>query len=1152
MRGRVCVSAGGLPTPPDRELVDRAARERIAADLASTLFVEAGAGAGKTKSLVDRVVALVASGIQMPAIAAITFTEKAAAELRDRIRRAFESRAADPDLDPTGRARFRTALEEVDVAAISTLHAFAQRILREHPIEAGLPPNVEVLDEVASEIEFEDRWRRFRDALLATSELERGLLLAFAAEVRLSDLRHIARVFDDNWDLVAEEQRFPWPAEDPPPCEVDRFVTRIEGLLARRSECRDGDDKLCQHLTHEIAPYLERLRTAPDEYEALRLLAEEKPSFSYSYGRKENWRDKGDVRDEMVAIGEDKACHAEQIALAALRRITLELARFTLEAAEQRRSHGRLEFHDLLVLARQLLRGPNGPPVRQALRERYQRLLLDEFQDTDPIQIDLAVLIASDDPAAADKPWWEIDAEPGRLFFVGDPKQSIYRFRRADIDLFLQARDVFGQPPVLLTTNFRTTPAVIAWVNHVFGRLIVPEDGSQPRYQPLAPAPTRTSPPTGPPVAVLGSQAHHSELDADALREREADQVADAVLTATTWKVARPRPDGTETWDDARLGDIAILLPARTSLPALERALETRDIPYRAEASSLVYSTREVRDLHSAVRALADPGDQLSLVTALRSPLFGCGDDDLFTYKVIAGGAWHILVDPPPGLERTHPVVAAMGYLRDLHRGLPWLTPSELLDRIARDRRLFELGYVQGGAGGSPALHGRPRDLWRRLRFVIDQARAWSEAEGGTLREYLEWARMQASESARVAETVLPETDDDSVRILTVHASKGLEFPITILSGMTTASRGRTNRVEVAFPPGEAVALKVGRKLTTPEFEKFKPIDEQMDFHERIRLLYVACTRAKDHLVVSLHRRTRKRDQPEQAKWTNAELMYSAGVEAPHQADLFAASGPASDGSPPPGSSQLRPPLLLPLAEWEEERAAKLSSSSVRRTLGASDIAGLAAEDGTVDGEVDGDVAAGTEKQPRDLELPPWQKGRYGTAVGRAVHAVLQTIDLASGEGLEQAAAAQAAAEGVIGRESEILTLARAALESEAVKEALHHPRWRETYVAARFGERTLEGYIDLLYRATDGLVVVDYKTAANDANLDARVEHYRTQGGAYALAVEEATGEPVVRVVFVFLTAAGPVERVLVDLDRAKKAVRTALDNPTKKRAVT
>ncbi|MPZ87546.1 MAG: AAA family ATPase [Nitriliruptorales bacterium] len=1112
---------------PAAALRDRHARDRIATALDETLFVEASAGSGKTRSLVERVVALVAAGTEMRHIAAITFTEKASAELRDRVRRAFEDRLDHDDVDVETRERFRTSLEQVDAAAVSTLHAFAQRILTENPIEAGLPPNVVVLDEVASEIEFEDRWRRFRDRLLEDEGLERCLLLALASGIRLEDLRHLARVFGDNWDLISDPARVPWAGTEPPALDVGHIAGRIAALLERRGECTDGGDRLCAHLTDRIEPYLGRLRQAPDEFEALRLLLQEKPSFAYRFGQRRNWLDKDGVREELGGIGEDKLSEAQRVALACLRRIAAEIARFTLDTATHRRANGRLEFHDLLVLARDLLRGEHGVDVRSRLRQRYQRLLLDEFQDTDPIQIDLAVLIASQDSDAAGKRWQEIPVVPGRLFFVGDPKQSIYRFRRADIEMFLSARDVFGDR-VALRTNFRTTPPVIDWINQVFGRLITHEPGLQPAYQPLEAAPQRTVPPAGPPVTVLGLQPHpDAAMKADELRDREADDVAKAVLAALGWQVSERGTDGRERWRSATLGDITILLPARTSLAALERALDERGIPYRAETSSLVYSTREVRDLMAAVRAVADPTDQLALVTALRSPVFGCGDDDLFAYKARHRGRWHMFADPPEGLDQTHPVVAAMGCLRSLHRDLPWLTPSELLDRIARERRLFELGYAEG----------RPRDLWRRLRFVIDQARAWSETEGGTLREYLDWARMQASENARVAETVLPETDDDSVRIMTIHGSKGLEFPITIVSGMTTASRGVRSRVEVAFPRGEPVAIKVGNSLATPEFENFRPIDEQMDFHERLRLLYVACTRAQDHLVVSLHRRERKNPPSERRNRTNAELIAEAGdgLDPPElQPVLSAAPAPAPAERAAPGP-------LADLDAWEAERAVMLAASATSRSIGASNVALLP----TGDGELDDEAAAGGAKQPRDLELPPWQKGRYGTAIGRAVHAVLQTIDLATGEGLEETAAAQAAAEGVIGREADIRHLARAALAAPAVREAVTRARWRETYVATQVGDRLLEGYIDLLYRTEDGLVVVDYKTASSTADLDRRMDAYLAQGGAYAVAVERAVAEPVDRVVFVFLTREGALEREIRDLAGAKQAVLAAVRSP-------
>src|SRR5206468_10226570 len=155
------------------------------------------------------------------------------------------------------------------------------------------------------------------------------------------------------------------------------------------------------------------------------------------------------------------------------------------------------------------------------------------------------------------------------------------------------------------------------------------------------------------------------------------------------------------------------------------------------------------------------------------------------------------------------------------HDARQWLAPSELLDRIVRERRVLEVGFA----------HGRPRDLWRRVRFVIDQARAFSEAEGGSLRDFLHWADLQSADGARVVETVLPETDDDAVRILTIHGAKGLEFPIPIVSGMTTKAAGRRAGVELLFPhDSDTYALRVSARVTTEVFVRYAPIVEQMDF----------------------------------------------------------------------------------------------------------------------------------------------------------------------------------------------------------------------------------------------------------------------------------------------------------------------------------
>ena len=277
------------------------------------------------------------------------------------------------------------------------------------------------------------------------------------------------------------------------------------------------------------------------------------------------------------------------------------------------------------------------------------------------------------------------------------------------------------------------------------------------------------------------------------------------------------------------------MLPARTSLPFLERALEAEGISYRAETSSLVYATREVRDLLMALRAIDDPSDELSLVSALRSPLFGCGDDDLFEFHVEHKGKWNVRSLPPDTLPADHPVVDALRALRELHHARMWVTPSELLERVVRERHLLELG----------ADSGKFRDVSRRIRFVVDQARAFGDAAGGSLRDYLAWATLQGTEGARVVETVLPETDDDAVRIMTVHGAKGLQFPIVVCSGLTTKPQPSSVGVQVLLPHVDGYPeVRLAKRAHTDAFELHQAFDEQMSFHEKLRLLYVACTRA--------------------------------------------------------------------------------------------------------------------------------------------------------------------------------------------------------------------------------------------------------------------------------------------------------------------
>ena len=1125
---------------------DEAARRRIRDDLDATLFVEAGAGAGKTSSLVARIVNLVESGVAITGIAAITFTEKAAAELRARVRHALEASPSEPA---------RAALDRLDHAPIGTLHAFARRLLYEFPIDAGLPPGFSVLDELESALQFEEQWDDLLDRLLDVPDPADGALGGGRALVELCEfdrfriatgMRRVAEDFRANWDLVAERVDLDGPGEFD--LDVSELVARGRSIAA--TDVPDGDRQA--GLVAAVGELVERLD--PRRGATLRTRLEALVDLGGAAGRvakggnKQNWKrafgaDGPDRLDALRTAAAELAELAERTLndVRHYRRLLVGaiVGRFVLDGASARAAAGRLEFHDLLVLARHLL--ATVPHVRTVLHERYPRVLLDEFQDTDPIQLELAVRItaAPDDPAQAPgRSWRDLRPLPGRLFIVGDPKQSIYRFRRADIAQYLRAADQVGADRETLSANFRSTGAVIWFVNDVFGRLIVEQADTQPAFGPLDVARRPEAVGHGR-VNVLGAERHEDlpysktvdgESSAELLRIREATDVARAVSTALTegWPVFDEHLGATRP---CRLGDICILLPTRISLPALEQALRAAAVPYRAENSSVVYATAEVRDLLMVVRAADDPTDALAVVAALRTPLYGITDVELFEW-VSGGGSWNPFAPAPEALG-THPVAAAIGHLRSVAERVGWITPADLLAAVADERRAFDLALVDGD----------PRDVWRHLRYVIEQARAWADAGGHGVRRYLAWARLQASES-RVADTILPDDDHDAVSVMTIHAAKGLEFPITIVAGLTTRPKRSTSN-GVVWADGTWMLSGRGDDGV---FDAHVPIDEQMSDAERRRLLYVACTRAVDHLVVSLHRCQPPKDgYAAEGSMPSAELLCSVG-EAARWPGLPGPDDPASapvaavhaSGGPDAGPAASVP--WADEAEWRAERERALTVASRRSGIAATrlseELAGVPAGRETDD--------PGLDKHPVNLELPPWQRGRYGTSIGRAVHGVLQFCDLATGADIDTLARAQCAAEGVLGLETQVAALARSALTAPIVRSVVDGAaHWRELFVAAPLGDRVLEGYVDLLVRTADGLVIVDYKTDqwSGPVQTAERVGRYRLQLAAYGAALESALGTPIVGGVLVHCRAGRPADEIVIDdwsaaLDEVRAAI--------------
>lgn len=1117
------------------QLPDASARDAIETDLDSTLIVEAGAGTGKTEALVRRNIALLASGrASIDQIAAITFTTAAAAELRTRVRDKIEEHL-DPQESPasteelaerlgipetTITENLEAGLASIDRATIVTIHAFAQSILNSFPLQAGLPPGFQIADEIEASIEFGERWSEFLDDLFESADTLPVVRAALLLGLGIDNLRKLAGSLHENWDRLAElEVPRALPAVD-----AGQLIASLDQLIEMSERCVDESDLLYKRII-AVIPIRDALKSAEgDDLIDLIVLEQSRNTVSPgSTGRAGAWGG-ADGKSEVVSAFNEAKGHLAEV-LDPLRKAVLAtliamINKFTLDGAKKRRLDGRLEFHDLLVHARNLLR--HNADVRTQLRSQYTHILVDEFQDTDPLQAEICALLATPvEDIADDAEWHELPADDGRLFFVGDPKQSIYRFRRADIATYMTAKTSFGGGPksVNLTVNFRSHYSIINWVNTVFGEIMIAGDG-QPDYVALDPSRTGEHPDGDSRVFVTGGP---TELPAHERRHREAESVAGAIsqIRDEKWTVKTRDPSAPGGVGQGRAftyKDIAILVRGRTSIDSLEASLDAAGIPHRIEARSLILESQEVRDLLSVLAAVADPSDDIAVVAALKSAAFGCSDKDLIDYYISSGralNAWHPSSQKLDKHLATDPVVAALRSLNDFRETLWWRGPTGLIEHIVSSTRLLHK------ATWSKSY----RDYWRRIRYLTDQCRAFVAAGGGGINEFLDWIRRQVAEQGSSGETLLADPDEDSVRITTIHASKGLQYPIVVVAGIGNRAN-RSNSPPALWGADGSAEFSLGRKdlnLKTPGYQALRDSESEMEQLEAIRLLYVALTRAEDHLIVNLHHKTESSPSGAQLIW---EAIEAASLD--HQRLEDETSHPAA---PETSTADLTPPKLdSPKAQaarkaeeaWRVERSERISLARHTPIVAATAIAGLMhGVPELVDANPD---------SPTDDLTTPQRRGRAGTAIGRAVHAVLEVIDLETAHGLSELCKEQAAVEHVSDASTEIEELVKSVLESPSVREATCSlGYWREVFVGSMLSASLgIEGYIDLLYRTESGLVIVDYKTdrARTDAEIDERMEKYQYQGAAYAIAAERATGEVVSEVVFVFARPTGAIER--------------------------
>ena len=1059
---------------------DSEALRTIRESLDQTLFVEAGAGTGKTRALVDRIVALVRGGVPIDRIAAITFTERAAAELRERVRNGLEDELAGSG-DPTGA--IAAALASLDRAQISTIHAFCQAIVRTYAPEAAVDPGFDVQDQLVTERRLQERWRAYLERLGEDEQARAHVDRLLSLGLRVADLEKLALELASYGEAAEVLAESPLTAAEPRWPDLQRLRDTLLALPLDRPPADDGLLKRVRALLNAI----QALDSGPDQREET--LAARASDFDTddrykAKGYARNWggaAEKDRVTGVFLQVCGELCELLSRLRAAALAAVMPRIIAFVREDELDRGREGTLTFDDLILRTRRLL--ATSPEAVRSLRARFQALLIDEFQDTDPLQVQIAAAFAADPDDGA--------LEPGRLFLVGDPKQSIYRFRRADMATYAHTREsvtAAGAALPQLTHNRRTRRVILDWVNAVFARMIGPgEDPEvQPPYQPIEPERDITL--RGPGVATFGDR---QDALAREVRVIEAEDVARLCrrVVEERWQVAERTGDVRE----ASFRDIAVLLPRRTGLTSLERALAAAEVPFRVEGGSLIYRTQEIRDLLNILTAIDDPADEVAVAAALRSPAFACSDVDLARHRA-AGARFNY--HHPQLAEWSGPVADGLRALAAFHSTRHEGSLASLVERVVLHCGLIETGILDRG----------DRDSFRRARFMMERARAFEAAGPESLRAFVSWAEQQSDAppaSALDNEGAGLDDDEDAVRVLTIHGAKGLEFPIVILAG--------TAAEPIFHPPvystdfsGRRVAVCAGtkgdnRRFILGEFDSLTALEERHTNAEFDRTLYVAATRARDHLAVSLHHHRRSNKSA-------AQRLKECGATTATALEL------PSSGAPRPasrlGGLAVDLPDGLTQENFSERRQALLARA---RTVEYTSATALK-------------LPRDEQKEEPTDETEPWARGRGGTRLGRAVHAAIQSLPLDADDATIAAfARAQAVAEAIPHRQADVERLVRWVVrESQAWRRARAAARaMREVPFALESNGKVLEGFIDLVIQTADGIEIVDWKTdQIAPADAEARLRDYELQAGLYVHGLESATGARVTRITYVF---AGP-----------------------------
>jgi len=1072
-------------TPPAAALPDADARRRILEELDTTLLVEAAAGTGKTTCMVGRMVGLIRTGRStVETLAAVPFTRKSAAELRARFQVALEQAARAAAGEEA--ERLARAVEHLDRGFIGTIHAFCGRLLRERPVEAGVGLEFEELDDTADHALREEVWGEWVARLL-TAEANDLPERLDAAGLELRDLHAAFLRFADFPDVPD------WPHAQPVERDLQALRRAVESYVAHMRAIEptlpadDGQDRIpdvvqqvlrmVRHLDLDREADLMRLVEVFDQEKPPTLSREvQNAGFrKLAAAERERWKDfYSTVVQGAVAAWRAKRYHLVMEALLALRDLY----------ARARQTRNQLNYTDLLIRAAALLQG--NPTIRAYFAQRFTHLLVDEFQDTDPIQAEVMLLLTATDPHERD--WRACQPRAGSLFVVGDPKQSIYRFRRADIQTYESVKSLIARHGALatLSANFRTTAAIVDWVNTVFRAQFPAASAVSPAYVELQAGRTDAHVGDLHGVRVLRLAAEESakneiaaETDAAAL----ARFIRHAVAQGLTVTRGRKEADVSER---AAYGDFLIVTRRKSHLALYACKLQELGVPCEVAGGSVLSELEELRLLQTCLAAVLQPENPVLLVGVLRSELFGMSDQALYAWHQ-AGGTFCFRDALPEHADADVRAIFADAFTRLGHyaRWLQTLPAVAAVERMIADLGLAARAAAEPGgrlhAGGVcklvEILRARAASSWSALDLAQELARILEEAP----------------DQDAVPVRPLPCR---GVRLMNLHKVKGLEAPVVFLADPTGGRRPGGPTLHVDRTGGQTrgfMAVQAGhgdhaRKLIAhpADWETCAQTEAQFLDAEEWRLLYVAATRAGSMLVIS-QREARNGDNPWEpfadALAASPALVIPEAVEAATEpeADL-AAEAPAAAAD-------------AIAARWGASRAPSY------RTARAKDV------------DAPGPVQTTLFEVENAAAQPAPLSGEHGVEWGEVIHQLLAAAVQRPGADLLPLAATLLAERGLDSTHAQVAAdTVRAVRGAEIFQRACASERMLSEVPFAFLRAGTLvRGAIDLVFRENGAWVIVDYKTDRVPAGkLETAAARHTPQIALYAEAWEACSGERV------------------------------------------